>query len=77
MNVPTAQWLADNGSNPTHVGFPLTKSVNVNKRGWWIRQGRTNTKSTNNAYANTTGDPAQEAVPCTWHFTNAVHVIIW
>ena len=28
MNVPTAQWLADNGSNPTHGGFPLTESVN-------------------------------------------------
>lgn len=45
--------------------------------GGGLKQGRTNAESTNNADANTTGDPAQEAVPCTRDFTNVLHVIIW
>ena len=70
MNVPTAQWLADNGSNPTHV------CVCGGVEGG-LSQGRTNAKSTNNADTNSTGDPAQEAVPCAWDFTDVLHVMIW
>jgi hypothetical protein len=45
--------------------------------GGGLGQGRTNAKSTNNADANATGDPAQEAIPCAWDLTNMLHVFIW
>ena len=45
--------------------------------GGGLSQGRTNAESTNNADTNSTGDPAQEAVPCAWDFTDVLHVMIW
>ena len=41
------------------------------------RHGRTNAKSTYNPDANPTRNPIQEAVPCAWNFTDALHVVIW
>jgi hypothetical protein len=40
-------------------------------------EGRTDAEPTYDADADAARDPAQEAVPCTRDFADALHVIVW
>jgi hypothetical protein len=72
MKVPTAQWLATNGS-VTHTLRQQTEE------GWDEFKGagrRTDAETTYDTNADPTRDPVQETVPRARNFANALQVVI-
>jgi len=71
MNVPTAQWLAANGSvRPTHLG--VSKREKKKEK----ITGRTNAEPTYDADTDATRNPAQKAVPRARNLAHALQVVI-